>query len=87
MSRVHLVVKYELLRPDAQIKIWNQFVDKLDRERADFVVDQRATRYIEGYFRTAKIAWNGREIRNGMSSFICFHTLSKRAQQSKQLWQ
>ena len=65
MSRVHLVVKYETLEAGAQIRIWKQFVQKLENDRTDFMVDRRATIYVQEFFEGTKISWNGREIRNG----------------------
>ena len=65
MSRVHLVVKYETLKAPAQKRIWKQFVSKLQNDRTDFMVDRRATRYIEDFFEGTEVSWNGREIRNG----------------------
>lgn len=65
MSRVHLVVRYQLLDAKARKTIWKNFVEKLERDREDFMVDARATNYIENYFEDTKTEWNGREIRNG----------------------
>ena len=65
MSRVHLVVRYQLLDAKARKTIWKNFVEKLERDRKDFMVDPRATKYIENYFEDTDTEWNGREIRNG----------------------
>ena len=67
MSRVHLVVKYEPLKAPAQKRIWKQFVEKLEDDRKDFMVNRRATKYIEDFFESTEVSWNGREIRNGKS--------------------
>lgn len=73
MSRVHLVVRYEPLKPAARKKIWAQFVEKLMEDRQDFMVEPRATAYIEAFFEDTDIEWNGREIRNGKtaSNAVC----------------
>lgn len=68
MSRVHLVVKYETLKPPAQIRIWKQFVQKLENDRTDFMVDRRAMIYVQDFFESTQVSWNGREIRNGKKS-------------------
>lgn len=38
MSRIHLVVRYQALNIEAQMKIWKQFIDKLQNDREDFEV-------------------------------------------------
>ena len=70
MSRVHLVVRYETLTAQARIKIWDQFVKKLVTDRKDFMVDPRATKYIQQFFQSTQIEWNGREIRNGKRHLV-----------------
>lgn len=69
MSRVHLVVKYETLKAPAQTRIWTQFVQKLQNDRIDFMVDRRATKYVQEFFESTDVSWNGREIRNGKTNF------------------
>lgn len=70
MSRVHLVVKYETLKAPAQIRIWKQFVTKLEKDRTDFMVDHRATRYVQDFFKSTVVSWNGREIRNAIQTAV-----------------
>lgn len=65
MSRVHLVVKYETLKVPAQTRIWKLSVQKLTEDRADFMVDRRAMIYVQKFFESTEVSWNGREIRNG----------------------
>ncbi|KAF6232589.1 hypothetical protein HO173_009257 [Letharia columbiana] len=67
MSRVHLVVKYETLEAPAQIRIWKQFAEN---DRTDFIVDRRAMRYVQEYFESTKVSWNGREIRNAIQTAV-----------------
>jgi len=70
MSGVHLVVRYERLTPAARNRIWDQFVEKLMEDREDFMVDSRATTYIQGFFEDTAVEWNEREIRNGKNGFF-----------------
>lgn len=70
MSQVHLVVRYQLLDAKARKTIWRNFVDKLERDRKDFMVDARATKYVENHFEEAKTEWSGREIRNAIQTAV-----------------
>jgi ATP-dependent Clp protease ATP-binding subunit ClpA len=71
LSRVHIVIGYEPLTDDDREKIWNNFFDKLKRERKDKIsVSMRARNYVKESDKLKTLEWNGREIRNGMSSFL-----------------
>lgn len=85
MSRVHLVVKYETLKAPAQIRIWKQFVTKLEKDRTDFMVDHRATRYVQDFFKSTAVSWNGREIRNGKIQSGHSHSIAQVALQCQML--
>lgn len=67
MSRVHVVIRYDPLTDKQRTKIWNQFFEKLERERADIMVEPKARFYILDETTMKRVVWNGREIRNGMS--------------------
>jgi hypothetical protein len=67
ISRVHVQLYYPEFTSEDREKVWKTFIDKLHRERGQFVklnVDAKA--YIRGSEMRA-VEWNGREIRNGRS--------------------
>lgn len=64
MSRIHVVIKYDKLGLEERRKIWQQFFDKLEEERDDFVIASRAKDYVLEDEMISKVEWNGREIRN-----------------------
>lgn len=69
ISRIHLVLRYESLNLEARNKIWQGFFEKLERERGrQLRVTKSAKRYIFEHKEMTAIPWNGREIRNGMST-------------------
>lgn len=66
VSRIHLAIYYEDLGEAERKQIWKQFFEKLEKERKDdMVVESRAKHYVLNDSEMRKIAWNGREIRNG----------------------
>lgn len=69
ISRIHVVLKYEKLTPDDRKKIWKGFFDKLERERGKQIrISKSAKKYVLEDKEMTNIPWNGREIRNGMST-------------------
>lgn len=64
VSRIHVVIKYDKLGLEDRRKIWEQFFDKLEEERDDFVIASRAKDYVLADEVISKVEWNGREIRN-----------------------
>lgn len=66
VSRIHLAIYYEDLGEAERKQIWKQFFEKLEKERKnDIVVESAAKYYVLDDSEMRKIAWNGREIRNG----------------------
>lgn len=70
MSRIHIVIAYENLRPKEKAKIWKRFFNKLSEDRQDMVVTARAKRYVLEEESLTELDWNGREIRNGKQSIV-----------------
>lgn len=65
MSRIHIVIGYKVLQHQDRDRIWQQFFDKLEKDRNDVIVDVRAVHYVKDEFVMKSVNWNGREIRNG----------------------
>jgi hypothetical protein len=66
VSRIHVVIHYMGLSEAYRRKIWNQFFDKLKKERsATMRIEESARRYVLEDEWMLKMKWNGREIRNG----------------------
>jgi ATP-dependent Clp protease ATP-binding subunit ClpA len=76
ISRIHVVIRYDNLKHEDRKRIWEQFFDKLTDERDDFIITRRAKTYVLEDDVISKMEWNGREIRNGMTSFnsTTYHT-------------
>lgn len=65
ISRVHLKLYYPNFTPEQRKKVWQTFVDKLNGDRGDYIrLHPSAEEVLEGE-EMQKLAWNGREIRNG----------------------
>jgi hypothetical protein len=69
VSRIHVVIRYDNLKDEDRKRIWEQFFNKLTDERDDFIITRRAKSYVLEDDVISKMEWNGREIRNGMTSF------------------
>lgn len=59
-----MVIKYDKLDKHDRAVIWKQFFDKLEDEREDFTVAERAKDYVLKDEIICEVEWNGREIRN-----------------------
>ncbi|RYC59099.1 hypothetical protein CHU98_g7106 [Xylaria longipes] len=65
ISRVHIQLYYPDFDDDQRRQIWQTFIDKLVKERGDYMrLNIDAKDYIRGSEMRA-LEWNGREIRNG----------------------
>ncbi|PSK36680.1 hypothetical protein B9Z65_1863 [Elsinoe australis] len=65
VSRIQVTLRYRPLGPEERLKIWDNFLTKLKRERHDRI--RVMDREVEKYLRSdevRKIPLNGREIRN-----------------------
>ncbi|KAK8115439.1 hypothetical protein PG984_011941 [Apiospora sp. TS-2023a] len=71
ISRVHVVLRYENLTNTDRERIWNQFFDKLKRERGKYIeISREAKRYVLKDSEMTSIPWNGREIRNTFQTAV-----------------
>jgi hypothetical protein len=62
-----------MLDAGKQKLIWQGFLKKLSEERKDISLTDRAKKFVESLDKdetTKNISWNGREIRNGIFSYI-----------------
>ena len=58
-------IYYPDFSDEDRAKVWKKFVDKLSRERSDYMrINLDAKDYLRGKEMRA-VKWNGREIRNG----------------------
>lgn len=65
ISRIHVHLYYPDFDEESRAKVWKTFIDKLERERGDYIrLSLKAEEYIEGDEIKA-VKWNGRDIRNG----------------------
>lgn len=65
ISRVHVQLYYPDFDDDQRQQIWQTFVNKLAKERGDYMrLNVNAKEYMRGSEMRA-LKWNGREIRNG----------------------
>jgi hypothetical protein len=70
ISRVHIQLYYPEFTNKEREQVWKTFIDKLHRERGQFVklnVDAKA--YIRGA-EMREVEWNGREIRNALQTAV-----------------
>ncbi|MCJ1308633.1 hypothetical protein MMC25_002286 [Agyrium rufum] len=82
MSRVHVVLKYNPLNDDQRKKIWKQFVEKLEKDREDIYIDDRAWQYITAESTMKRVVWNGREIRNAFQTAVALAEYDANAERS-----
>jgi Zn-finger domain-containing protein len=69
LSRISVSITYPELDVTKQKSIWHGFLKKLEEEKKDISLTDRAKKFLEGLDkdeRTKNVPWNGREIRNGM---------------------
>lgn len=65
ISRIHFQLGYPDFTDENRRKVWQTFIDKLERERGDYIrLKIDAKEYLDGKEMKA-VKWNGREIRNG----------------------
>jgi len=74
LSRIQVALGYSKLSNDAQMSIWEGFFEKLEDERSDIVISQRAKTFVLTDEKFRKMGWNGREIRNGKQLGPAFRT-------------
>lgn len=48
MSRIHVIIHYKTLSVEDRRKIWAQFFDKLEEDRDEFEITERARSYVFG---------------------------------------
>ncbi|KAK4145046.1 uncharacterized protein C8A04DRAFT_36176 [Dichotomopilus funicola] len=70
ISRIHIIIKYDRLKPDDCKKIWEQFFNKLRDERSDFEIARSAEKYVLDDETISEMDWNGREIRNAFQTAV-----------------
>lgn len=57
---------YKEFTDEERQKVWNTFINKLSKERADSIrVTYDAKEFIRRSDELKNVRWNGREIRNG----------------------
>jgi SpoVK/Ycf46/Vps4 family AAA+-type ATPase len=70
ISRIHIQLYYPEFDDVSRRKVWKTFIDKLRRERGDYIrLNIDAREYLEGNELRA-VKWNGREIRNGTHNTV-----------------
>ncbi|CAJ2501364.1 Uu.00g042170.m01.CDS01 [Anthostomella pinea] len=70
ISRVHLQLYYPDFDDDQRRQVWQTFMDKLVKERGDYMrLNVDAKDYIRGSEMKA-LKWNGREIRNAFQTAV-----------------
>jgi hypothetical protein len=72
LSRIQVALGYSNLSNDAQMSIWEGFFEKLEDERTDIIISQRAKTFVLTDEKFRKMGWNGREIRNGKQLVSAF---------------
>ena len=68
VSRIHVIIHYPDFNDTQRGQIWDIFFKKLERERENIRVTQRAVDYAKDSADMKGLSWNGREIRNGKPS-------------------
>ncbi|KAL1851352.1 hypothetical protein Daus18300_012598 [Diaporthe australafricana] len=71
ISRIHVVLRYEKLRPNDRRQIWEGFFEKLEKERGNQIrISKSAKKYVLEDKEMTGIPWNGREIRNAFQTAV-----------------
>jgi len=65
LSRIQVAIGYETLTETARNQIWNNFFQRLKKERSDITVTERSKIFLRSDKTLRKLELNGREIRNG----------------------
>lgn len=65
-SRIHIHLYYCDLDSNDRNKIYDNLVEKLESDREDVLVENRAIDYLRENKNLQEIGWNGRQIRNGL---------------------
>ncbi|KAF2091476.1 hypothetical protein K490DRAFT_32941 [Saccharata proteae CBS 121410] len=70
ISRIHVQLYYPDFTESDRRKIWQTFIDKLERERGDYIrLNIDAKEYLDGK-ELKSVKWNGREIRNAFQTAV-----------------
>ncbi|KAF2438970.1 P-loop containing nucleoside triphosphate hydrolase protein [Karstenula rhodostoma CBS 690.94] len=70
ISRIHFQLGYPDFTDESRRKVWQTFIDKLQRERGDcFRLNIDAKEYLDGK-ELKSVKWNGREIRNAFQTAV-----------------
>ncbi|KAK1831670.1 hypothetical protein QBC39DRAFT_350605 [Podospora conica] len=70
ISRIHVQLFYPEFTDEQRQLVWKTFMDKLARERGDYIrLNIDAKEYIRGKEMRA-VQWNGREIRNALQTAV-----------------
>ena len=76
ISRIHVQLFYPEFTDEQRQLVWKTFMDKLARERGDYIrLNIDAKEYIRGT-EMRSVQWNGREIRNGKLRLITTQPIS-----------
>lgn len=85
-SRIHVYIGYKPLDKEGRKRIWRQFFDKLENERAgEIVVRAGAKRFVLSDDVLEGIEWNGREIRNAFQTAVALAEYEATVAQKKRL--
>ena len=64
-SRIHVVIHYPDFTNEQRGQIWEIFFNKLERDKENIKITQRAVDFAKESKEMQSLGWNGREIRNG----------------------
>ncbi|MCJ1247879.1 hypothetical protein MMC30_005094 [Trapelia coarctata] len=70
VSRIHVIIHYPEFNDAQRGQIWDIFFKKLERERENIRVTQRAVDYAKDSADMKGLSWNGREIRNAFNTAV-----------------
>lgn len=83
-SRIHVYIGYKPLDAEGRKRIWVQFFQKLEMERGQEVVVQKAAkRFVLSDDVLMDIEWNGREIRNAFQTAVALAEYEAAVKQKK----
>lgn len=83
VSRIHISLYYHDFTEEDRCKVWTTFFNKLAKDRKDVMhVPVETILYTTGP-EVANLKWNGREIRNGESSWGNMFWLQSRREESR----
>jgi hypothetical protein len=85
-SRIHVYIGYKPLDKEGRKRIWKQFFEKLETERAgELQVRSGAKRFVLSDDVLEGIEWNGREIRNAFQTAVALAEYEATQKQKKAL--